>query len=249
MRYPYGKAILITGASSGIGRAAAELFADAGYTVWAGSRHCEECVEKRLGGGEIRSLQMDVCNEDSTRRAVERAVSEGGLGIVLNCAGMGIAGPAEDTFEEAVRAQFEVNYFGTLRVNRMVLPYFRAQGKGLVLVMSSVAGRVPIPYQSHYSSSKYALDAYVEALRMEARPFGIRAALIEPGDTKTGFTAAKSPAPWKTCLTVQPASTMSGRICTRALQKKQRPRVSMRSRRCFRWWAISRRSMRSATAS
>lgn len=153
MRYPYGKAILITGASSGIGRAAAELFADAGYTVWAGSRHCEESVEKRQGGGEIRSLQMDVCNEDSTRRAVERAVSEGGLGIVLNCAGMGIAGPAEDTFEEAVRAQFEVNYFGTLRVNRMVLPYFRAQGKGLVLVMSSVAGRVPIPYQSHYSSS------------------------------------------------------------------------------------------------
>lgn len=92
MRYPYGKAILITGASSGIGRAAAELFADAGYTVWAGSRHCEESVEKRQGGGEIRSLQMDVCNEDSTRRAVERAVSEGGLGIVLNCAGMGIAG-------------------------------------------------------------------------------------------------------------------------------------------------------------
>ena len=123
---------------------------------------------------------MDVCNEDSTRRAVERAVSEGGLGIVLNCAGMGIAGPAEDTFEEAVRAQFEVNYFGTLRVNRMVLPYFRAQGKGLVLVMSSVAGRVPIPYQSHYSSSKYALDAYVEALRMEARPF-----------EETGVPAAK----------------------------------------------------------
>ena len=109
MRYPYGKAILITGASSGIGRAAAELFADAGYTVWAGSRHCEESVEKRQGGGEIRSLQMDVCNEDSTRRAVERAVSEGGLGIVLNCAGMGIAGPAEDTCEEAVRAQCEVN--------------------------------------------------------------------------------------------------------------------------------------------
>ena len=155
-----------------------------------GLAHCEESVEKRQGGGEIRSLQMDVCNEDSTRRAVEQAVSEGGLGIVLNCAGMGIAGPAEDTFEEAVRAQFEVNYFGTLRVNRMVLPYFRAQGK-LVLVMSSVAGRVPIPYQSHYSSSKYALDAYVEALRMEARPFGIRAALIEPGDTKTGFTAAR----------------------------------------------------------
>lgn len=191
MRYPYGKSILITGASSGIGRAAAELFADAGYAVWAGSRHCEENIEKRQNGGEIRSIQMDVCSEESSRRAVERAVDGGGIGIVLNCAGMGVAGPAEDTFEDAVRAQFEVNYFGTLRVNRLALPYLRAQGKGLVLVMSSVAGRVPIPYQSHYSSSKYALDAYVEALRMEARPFGIRAALIEPGDTKTGFTAAR----------------------------------------------------------
>ncbi|HIT54293.1 MAG TPA: SDR family oxidoreductase [Candidatus Fimivicinus intestinavium] len=190
MRYPYGKSILITGASSGIGRAAAELFAGAGYTVWAGSRHCEEGIEQ-WREGEIRSIPMDVCDEASARRAVERAVSEGGLGIVLNCAGMGIAGPAEDTFEEAIRAQFEVNYFGTLRVNRLALPYLRAQGKGLVLVMSSVAGRVPLPYQSHYSSSKYALDAYVEALRMEGRPFGIRAALIEPGDTKTGFTAAR----------------------------------------------------------
>lgn len=228
MRYPYGKAILITGASSGIGRAAAELFADAGYTVWAGSRHCEESVEKRQGGGEIRSLQMDVCNEDSTRRAVERAVSEGGLGIVLNCAGMGIAGPAEDTFEEAVRAQFEVNYFGTLRVNRMVLPYFRAQGKGLVLVMSSVAGRVPIPYQSHYSSSKYALDAYVEALRMEARPFGIRAALIEPGDTKTGFTAR---AGWRCRRTPPIGRLVRAQLpAWRTMRRRACPRQSPRRR-------------------
>ncbi len=190
MVYPYGKSILITGGSSGIGRAAAELFAEKGYTVWAASRHCEE-KRKKLGEGEIISVKMDVCDEDSVKRCAERIAAETGVGIVLHCAGMGIAGAAEDAFEADVRNQFEVNYFGVLRVNRHVLPLFRAQGKGLVLIMSSVAGRVPLPYQSHYSSSKYALDAYAQALREETKAFGIRVCLIEPGDTKTGFTDAR----------------------------------------------------------
>ena len=111
--------------------------------------------------------------------------------ILLHCAGMGIAGAAEDTPEEAVRAQFEVNYFGVLRVNRVFLPMLREKGGGLVLLMSSVAGRLPLPYQSHYSATKYALDTYAESLRMEGAQFGLRAALIEPGDTKTGFTGAR----------------------------------------------------------
>lgn len=190
MIFPYGKSILITGASSGIGRAAAELFAERGYTVWAASRRCEEKSEK-YGGGEIISVKMDVCDEESIKRCVGRIAGETGLGIVLCCAGMGIAGAAEDAFEDDVRNQFEVNYFGVLRVNRHVLPLFRAQGKGLVLIMGSVAGRVPLPYQSHYSSSKYALDAYAQALREETRDFGIRVCVIEPGDTKTGFTGAR----------------------------------------------------------
>lgn len=190
MLFPYGKSILITGGSSGIGRAAAELFAEKGYTVWAASRHCEEKTEK-LGSGEIISIKMDVCNEESVKSGVEKIASETGLGIVLCCAGMGIAGAAEDTFEEDARRQFEVNYFGVLRVNRHVLPIFRNQGKGLVLIMSSVAGRVPLPYQSHYASSKYAIDAYAQALRSETKDFGIRVCIIEPGDTKTGFTDAR----------------------------------------------------------
>jgi len=186
MRYPYGNSILITGASSGIGLAAAHLFAQAGYTVYAASRHCDEATE-----GPTINVKMDVCDEASVLRAREIIEARGGVGILLHCAGMGIAGAAEDTPEEAVRAQFEVNYFGVLRVNRVFLPMLRGRGGGLVLLMSSVAGRVPLPYQSHYSATKYALDTYTESLRMEGARFGLRAALIEPGDTKTGFTQAR----------------------------------------------------------
>ena len=183
MTYLYGEKILITGASSGIGLAVAQMFAQAGYTVYAASRKCEETT-----AGNIINIRMDVCDEDSVLRASDIIKD---VGIILHCAGMGIAGAAEDTPEEAVRRQFDVNYFGVLRVNRVFLPGMRQRGAGLVLVMSSVAGRVPLPYQSHYSATKYALDTYVESLRMEAGRFGIRAALIEPGDTKTGFTSAR----------------------------------------------------------
>ena len=182
MTYPYGKSILVTGASSGIGRAAAEAFAQAGYTVFAASRHCEET------GGNIK---MDVTDEASVLRVRDIIGARGGVGILLHCAGMGIAGAAEDTPEEAVRAQFEVNYFGVLRVDRVFLPMLRARGGGLVLIMSSVAGRVPLPYQSHYSATKYALDTYAESLAMEAGQFGVRVSVIEPGDTRTGFTQAR----------------------------------------------------------
>lgn len=122
------------------------------------------------------------------KAAVDSILQSGPIGIVLHSAGMGIAGAAEDTPDDAIRAQFDVNYFGVLRVNRHVLPAMRAQHNGFVIIMGSVAGRIPIPFQSHYSSSKYALDAYAEALRMELHPFGIPVSLVEPGDTKTGFT-------------------------------------------------------------
>jgi len=191
MRCPYGKSILITGASSGIGLAAAELFARNGFTVYAALRRCEESAQ-----GPIINIKMDVCDEASVLRARDFIEARGGVGILLHCAGMGIAGAAEDTPEEAVRAQFDVNYFGVLRVNRVFLPALRSRardgrGGGLVLLMGSVAGRLPLPYQSHYSATKHALDTYAESLRMEGAQFGLRAALIEPGDTKTGFTGAR----------------------------------------------------------
>ena len=190
-KYIYGRNILITGASSGIGLASAELFASQGYHVWGVSRSCEES-DKQFADGVIRMRKMDVTDEDSIRKVVQEIDGEiQDFGIVLHCAGFGIAGSAEDTPIDMAKKQIETNYFGVLKVNSEVLPIFRRNKKGLVLVMGSVAGIISIPFQSHYASSKFALEAYVEALRLECQPFGIKAALIEPGDTKTGFTDSR----------------------------------------------------------
>lgn len=191
MNEPYGKVILITGGSAGIGLAAAEIFARNGYEVWAASRRCEE-TSKVVGAGVIRSVRMDVCDDESVTRAVDLILKESGnIGTVLHCAGWGIAGACEDTPMDAVKAQMETNYYGVLRVNRAVLPAMRAQKRGLILAMSSVAAVFSIPFQSHYCSTKRALESYMETLRMELRPHGIRASILQPGDTKTAFTGAR----------------------------------------------------------
>jgi len=191
MKKPYGKTILITGASSGIGLAAAQCFAKDGYTVWAASRHCER-KSAPYGAGVIHTIPMDVCDEHAVKLAVETILIESGeIGIVLHSAGWGIAGAAEDTPLEEVNAQMETNYYGVLRVNRAVLPAMREKKRGFILAISSVAAVLSIPFQSHYCSSKRALEAYIETLRMEARSYGIRAAYIQPGDTKTKFGNAR----------------------------------------------------------
>lgn len=190
-KYLYGRNILITGAGSGIGLASAELFASQGYCVWGVSRSCEE-IDRTILNGEIRMRKMDVTDVDSIRKVVSEIEKESeDLGIVLHCAGFGIAGSVEDTPIDMVKKQIETNYFGVLKVNSEVLPIFRKNKNGLVLVMGSVAGLISIPFQSHYASSKFALEAYVEALRLECAPFGIKASLIEPGDTRTGFTDSR----------------------------------------------------------
>ncbi|MDR0671905.1 MAG: SDR family NAD(P)-dependent oxidoreductase [Oscillospiraceae bacterium] len=215
MRFLYGRTAVITGAGSGIGRACAEAFAAQGYSVWALHRRAAGPPAPTAAGGRITPLACDVRDEDSVRGAVARvAAQEGAVGLVLHCAGFGISGAAEDVSLEAARAQMETNYFGVLRVNRHILPLMRARGGGLVLVVGSVAGHFAIPFQSHYASSKHALKAYVEALRMEGAPFGLRAALLEPGDTKTGFTAARAPA--------GPADSPYAPACARAVARMAR---------------------------
>lgn len=188
MKYPYGRNIIITGASSGIGLASAEVFAKSGYCVWALSRRAKPMRTKKCGAGKIIEYPCDVTSEESVKCAMEIATAKQNIGIVLHSAGIGISGAAEDTEELAVKAQFETNFFGVLRINRYILPHMRNNGKGLVIVMSSVAAQTPIPFQSHYSSSKSALETYAQALRMEVKPFGIKVAIVEPGDTKTSFT-------------------------------------------------------------
>ena len=188
MKNVYGKHVFVTGASSGIGRACALAFAKEGCAVTGVSRHCEEKTEHFPGGGTLTMRRMDVTDENAVAAVT---ASLPGIDIAVLCAGMGVAGPAEELPMDLVRRQMEVNYFGTVTVAEAVLPRMREQKHGLLLIIGSIAGRVPIPMQSHYSSSKYALEAFSDSVRMEMKPFGVRAAIIEPGDTRTGFTDAR----------------------------------------------------------
>ena len=184
----YGKNVFVTGASSGIGQACAIAFAKGGCTVTGVSRNTEESTEYFPGGGSLSLHRLDVTDEAAVRGFVE---SLPGVDIAILCAGMGVAGPAETTPSEMTRRQMEVNYFGTINAAQPCLTRMRGQGKGLLIVIGSIAGRVSIPMQSQYSASKYALEAFTDAVRMEMKKYGVRACIIEPGDTKTGFTAAR----------------------------------------------------------
>ena len=178
------RVVLVTGASSGIGLACATHLAGRGYRVYGTSR--------RPGAGQAGSLAMlaaDVTDDGSVEQAVATVLDrEGRLDIVVNNAGMGIAGPVENTSIEQAKWQLEVNFFGAFRVCRAALPAMRKQGSGYIVNIGSIGGLIAIPYQAMYSASKFALEGMSEALRMEVRPFGVRVVIIEPGDHKTGIT-------------------------------------------------------------
>lgn len=184
----YGKNIFVTGASSGIGRACARMFAMNGCNVTGVSRNTEEKTEHFTGGGSLTLRKLDVTDEAATRAFIENLPQ---VDIAILCAGMGVAGPAETAPSELTRKQMEVNYFGTLNAAQPCLTRMREKGSGLLIIIGSIAGRVSIPMQSQYSASKYALEAFTDAVRMEMKPYGVKACIIEPGDTKTGFTAAR----------------------------------------------------------
>ncbi len=184
----YGKNVFVTGASSGIGKACAMMFAKNGCTVTGVSRNTEEKTENFAGGGSLTLRRLDVTDETATREFIDHLP---GVDIAILCAGMGVAGPAETAPSEMTRKQMEVNYFGTLNAAQPCLTRMRSQRRGLLIIIGSIAGRVSIPMQSQYSASKYALEAFTDAVRMEMKQYGVRACIIEPGDTKTGFTAAR----------------------------------------------------------
>lgn len=188
MKNCYGRNVFITGASSGIGKACAEIFAKNGCDVVGVSRHVDESITRFEGGGSLTLKRLDITDEAATREFIGNLP---GVDIAIMAAGMGIAGPAETTASDLTRKQMEVNYFGTLNAAGPCLTRMRSKGKGLLLVIGSIAGKVSIPMQSQYSASKYALEAFTDAVRMEMRQYGVRACIIEPGDTKTGFTASR----------------------------------------------------------
>ena len=191
MKYIYGRNVFLTGGSSGIGLVSAELLAVNGYTVFAASRSPPSKPRIYPGGGEIRPVTLDVRDPQSVDIAAASILSQADIGIVIHCAGIGIACAAEDFPFDAVSALMETNFSGVLRVNNRFLPHLRARGCGLCIIVGSLAGILPIPYQSHYCASKAALDLYSSALRMELREFGVKVCLVMPGDTNTEFTVSR----------------------------------------------------------
>lgn len=180
------KAVLITGCSSGIGRATAEHLSERGWTVYATARRPETLADLERKG--CRTLALDVCSEESMQAAVAAVRSEqGAVGVLVNNAGYSQSGAVESVPMEQVRAQFETNVFGLLRMCQLVLPDMRSQRWGKIVNLSSMGGRLTFPGGGLYHATKYAVEALSDALRFEVRGFGVDVILIEPGLIVTRF--------------------------------------------------------------
>lgn len=183
------KAVLITGCSSGIGRATALRLAGAGWSVYASARRPESIAELAQAG--CRTLALDVTDEASMRAAVDAVEqAEGAIGVLINNAGYSQSGAIETVPMDAVRRQFETNVFGLVRLTQLVLPKMRAQHWGKIVNLGSMGGRLTFPGGGHYHATKHALEAISDALRFELRGFGIDVILLEPGLITTDFGEA-----------------------------------------------------------
>lgn len=180
------RAVLITGCSTGIGRATALRLHKAGLPVYASARRLETLDE--LGKMGINTLHLDVTDEDSMNLAVKRIVDDhGAVGTLINNAGSAVYGAVEDVPLETARGSFEANLWGALRLSQLVLPGMRAQKNGRIVNVSSIFGKFATPGGAIYHAAKHALEAYSDAMRLELAPFGVKVSLIEPGTVKTEF--------------------------------------------------------------
>jgi NAD(P)-dependent dehydrogenase (short-subunit alcohol dehydrogenase family) len=183
------KAVLITGCSSGIGHATAERLADRGWTVYATARKPESIED--LEGKGCRVLALDVTDEDSMRGAVaEIEEREGAVGVLVNNAGYSLSGAVESLSMEDLRAQFETNVFGLVRLAQLVLPGMRRQRYGRIVNLSSIGGKLVFPGGGAYHATKFAVEALSDAMRFELGGFGIAVVVIEPGLIRTRFGEA-----------------------------------------------------------
>ncbi len=181
-----GRVALITGASAGIGLATAERLAALGWTVVGASRRGTGHPPAWTG------LVMDVDDDGSVERGVASVVTEHGrIDALVACAGWGLAGAVEQTPVSDAKAQLETNFFGVARAVRAALPPMRRQGGGRVVLVSSLAGVIGIPFQAYYSASKFAMEGYGEALAYEVANFGIHVTLVQPGNIRTEFTKSR----------------------------------------------------------
>lgn len=179
LKTKFGKTVLVTGASSGIGKSIALALAEEGYSVYGTSRNLVT----------VEGVTMIVCDVRSTE-SVEKAFAQipEGVDILINCAGIGLTGAVEDCTGEDALEQMNTNYAGMIRTIRCALPHMRKNKRGLIINIGSVGGIYTCPFQSLYSSSKAAVEMMTESLRIEVAPYGIKACTICPGDLHTGFT-------------------------------------------------------------
>ncbi len=183
------QAVLITGCSTGIGRATAEQLVNKGWTVYATARRPESIDDLKAKG--CKTLALDVTDEASMQAAVEQVQSaEGAVGVLINNAGYSQSGALESVPMAELRKQFETNVFGLLRMCQLVLPGMRAQRNGRIVNISSMGGRLTFPGGGAYHATKYSVEALSDVLRFEVAGFGVKVILIEPGLIRTEFGAA-----------------------------------------------------------
>ena len=178
--------VFITGISSGFGQETAKLLAQQGYTVYGTVRREVEPLPK------VHYLQLDVRDREAVKKAVDEIVEkEGRIDVLVNNAGMGIGGPLEFATEEEIRLQMDTNFMGLVHCVDVVLPYMRKQGSGKIIALSSIGGLMGLPFQGFYSASKFAIEGYCEALRLEVKQQGIKVVVLRPGDFSTSFTGSR----------------------------------------------------------
>jgi hypothetical protein len=185
------KVILITGGSSGIGKAVGDYLTHKNLTVYGTSRNPENYPNTNF-----RLLQLDVTKSESIIKVVDQIISETGkIDVLVNNAGVGITGPIEETPDQEIKKAFETNLFGPIQLIKAVLPHMRNQKNGLIINITSIAGYMGLPYRGIYSATKGALALTAEALRMEIRQFGIKMTNIAPGDFATNIASGRYHSP------------------------------------------------------
>jgi len=185
------KVVLITGGSSGIGKAVGIYLETKGFTVYGTSRNAEN-----VNDHPFKLVSLNVRNPKTIQSAVATVIkNEGRLDVLINNAGMGITGPIEETDTDEMRRLFDTNFFGAIDVMKAVLPQMRAQQSGLIINVTSIAGYMGLPFRGIYSASKGALELVTEALRMEVKQFGVHITNVAPGDFATNIAAGRYHAP------------------------------------------------------
>ncbi len=186
------KVVLITGGSSGIGKSIGQYLQTKGFTVYGTTRN----LRNKLDFTSFELLEIEVCDAISVQKAIQIIVDkEGRLDVVVNNAGIGITGPIEETPHEEILKAFDTNFNGYLHVIKAVLPQMRAQGQGLIINITSIAGYMGLPYRGIYSATKGAIELITEALRMETKGFGVHITNLAPGDFTTNIATGRYHAP------------------------------------------------------